>query len=287
MRRCTLSRTFVCSALRLALAVAAAAAATRPSDAHRAASSRTRAHSPGRVGHLDRPRLRAACARGEVARLLRRPGLRLQRLAPTTRPTSRSASGTAVALRVELVVDSAPQRAAALLQPALRAAAVPQPGPAAPAATSSSTLATTPPTAGRGRGGRAPSRSSSPTRDDAHPARPRARRGARAVRVARLAFRRLSEPGAVGRTTTSLTHTWRRPGDRVDDRRRRCPRASAPAPICSRERVIACTTSGSVLWPCSSVSTKPGATTVTRTPACSASWRRASEKACTPNLVML
>ncbi len=59
------------------------------------------------------------------------------------------------------------------------------------------------------------------------------------------------------------------------------------SPICSRERSIVLRTSGFVLWPWSSVSTKPGATIVTRIPTWSASWRSASEKACTPNLVML
>jgi hypothetical protein len=46
-------------------------------------------------------------------------------------------------------------------------------------------------------------------------------------------------------------------------------------------------TIGLVLWPWSSVATKPGSTQVTRTSACSASWRSASEKPVTPNLVKL
>ena len=59
------------------------------------------------------------------------------------------------------------------------------------------------------------------------------------------------------------------------------------SPVRSRIVSIAWVTVGSVLWPCSSVSTKPGSTQLTRIPLCSASWRSASEKAVTPNLVRL
>ena len=57
--------------------------------------------------------------------------------------------------------------------------------------------------------------------------------------------------------------------------------------ILSRIFSISSTTIGCSLWPWSSVSTKPGSMTVTRTFACRTSWRRPSEKPTTPNLVML
>jgi divalent metal cation (Fe/Co/Zn/Cd) transporter len=50
---------------------------------------------------------------------------------------------------------------------------------------------------------------------------------------------------------------------------------------------IASTTIGCVLWPWSSVATKPGSITVTFTFAAATSWRSASEKAFTPNFVRL
>ena len=63
--------------------------------------------------------------------------------------------------------------------------------------------------------------------------------------------------------------------------------ASSTLPICSRIFSIASTTTGFVLCPWSSVSTKPGSTHVTRTFDVQASCRSASEKPPTPHFVKL
>ena len=54
--------------------------------------------------------------------------------------------------------------------------------------------------------------------------------------------------------------------------------ASSTSPICSRIFSTPCCTTGFLLWPWSSVATKPGSTHVTLIVECSASCRSASEK---------
>ena len=95
MRRCTLSRTFVCSVL-VVLASRRLRRTTATAGSHRAL--RAHAAQPARgVGPRDRARLRRSSPAARWRAWCARPGVRVRRRRPTTRPTCRSATGAAPA----------------------------------------------------------------------------------------------------------------------------------------------------------------------------------------------